>query len=313
MSLAVLRQQLAAVVAGTPSSTPGLPTGFAALDTILPGGGIPRGRLTELLAPAGAGKTTIARALVAATIRRGGGVAWIDATRTLDPRDFAPAVATYPGVVAQQGRSPWATTSIGGTPHGTLTAAELEALWVVRPTDPARASWCADLLLRSSAFTLVVLDGAPVLPRAVGVRLAQLARESDAALLLLGEGTRASEIGGALRLRLTPDARSVETRTVETRTVDSRIVDSRSIDKPSAVISRPAPRPAMQRITVTLEKGGPYQHVQVEVNRGHGITRRLCAHPEIPDRRGVARSRKHTAPRSHRAAQPDYPAQHGAS
>jgi hypothetical protein len=163
----------------------------------------------------------------------------------------------------------------------------------VRPTDPARASWCADLLLRSSAFTLVVLDGAPVLPRAVGVRLAQLARESDAALLLLGEGTRASEIGGALRLRLTPDARTV--------------------DKPSAVSSRPAPRPAMQRITVTLEKGGPYQHVQVEVNRGHGITRRLCAHPEIPDRRGVARSRKHTAPRSHRAAQPDYPAQHGAS
>lgn len=298
MSLAVLRQQLAAVVAGTPSSTPGLPTGFAALDTILPGGGIPRGRLTELLAPAGAGKTTIARALVAATIRRGGGVAWIDATRTLDPRDFAPAVATYPGVVAQQGRSPWATTSIGGTPHGTLTAAELEALWVVRPSDPARASWCADLLLRSSAFTLVVLDGAPVLPRAVGVRLAQLARESDAALLLLGEGTRASEIGGALRLRLTPDPRAVDTR---------------SIDKPSAVISRPAPRPAMQRITVTLEKGGPYQHVQVEVNRGHGITRRLCAHPEIPDRRGVARSRKHTAPRSHRAAQPDYPAQHGAS
>ncbi|MFN0099041.1 MAG: hypothetical protein ACKVS7_10235 [Gemmatimonadaceae bacterium] len=259
MSIAVLRQQLAAVVAGTPSSTPGLPTGFFLLDAMLPGGGIPRGRLTELLAPAGAGKTTIARALVTATIRGGGGVAWIDATRTLDPRDFTPA--------------------------GTLTMAEVDALWVVRPGEPSRGPWCADLLLRSGAFALVVLDSAPVLPRAVAVRLTQLARESDAALLLLGEGTRASEVGGALRLRLSHPT------------------------KPHSGAPR-SPGAAAQRIIATLEKGGPYTQVELEVSRGHGIARRLCTHPEIPDRRGVARTRRHAPPRSARVAQPDYPVPH---
>ena len=244
MSLALLRQQLAAVVAGTPSSTPGLPTGVTALDTVLPGGGVPRGRLTELLAPAGLGKTTIARSLVAATIRGGGGVAWIDATRTLDPRDWADRDA----------HSARGSRAAGGA------IAAFDALWVVRPGDAARGPWCADLLLRSGAFALVVLDGAPVLPRAVAVRLTQLARESDAALLLLGEGTRASEVGGALRLRLA---------------------------------GKRSPGAATHRVIATLEKGGPYQHVELEVGRGHGIARRLCTHPEIPDRRGVARSGRH--------------------
>lgn len=245
MSLAVqqLRQQLAAVVAGTPSSTPGLPTGLAALDAVLPGGGLPLGRITELLAPQGFGKTTATRSLVAATIRAGHCVAWIDATRTLDPRDFLGAST--------------------GLPERDLPALDLDALWVVRPRDPARAPWCADLLLRTGAFALVVLDGAPVLPRVIGVRLAQLAREADAALLLLGEGTRASEVGGALRL----------------------------------VMKRPG--------VVTLEKGGPHQHVLLRP-KGHEashdqdpaplarrpVAHRLRAHPEIPDRRGVARSRE---------------------
>lgn len=229
MSLAALqdlRQQLAAVVAGTPSTTPGLPTGLSALDAALPGGGLPRGRITELLAPAGLGKTTLARTLAATTLTSGHAVAWVDATRTLDPRD-------------------WVAVDSAGS----------DALWVVRPGEAARAPWCADLLLRTGAFALVVLDGAPVLPRTVGVRLSQLARDADAALLLLGEGTRASEIGGALRLVLK--------------------------------------RRDASTVLATIEKGGPHQHVPLqlflEVGRGHDIARRLCAHPEIPDRRGVAR------------------------
>jgi hypothetical protein len=246
-----LRQQIAAVVAGTPSTTPGLPTGFAALDAILPGGGIPAGRITELLAPPGLGKTTIGRSLVAATITAGRCVAWIDATRTLDPRD-------------------WVSASMDG-----------DALWVVRPADPARAPWCADLLLRTGAFALVVLDGAPVLPRVVAVRLAQLARDADAALLLLGEGTRASEIGGALRLVLTRNDRTRNDR-------------SPGVPGPRAIGAAPAPD--ARRVVVTIEKGGPYHHVQLEVpgvDRINPVARRLCAHPEIPDRRGVARSRRH--------------------
>jgi protein ImuA len=257
MSLAVseLRQRLAAVVAGIPSTTPGLPTGLAALDAALPGGGMPPGRITELLAAPGFGKTTITRSLVRRTLAAGHCVAWIDATRTLDPRDLLAAAGPPPD-------------------------AFLDALWVVRPPDPARAPWCADLLLRTGAFALVVLDGAPVLPRVVAIRLAQLAREADAVLLLLGDGTRASEVGGALRLVM------------------------------------------RRREVVTLEKGGPHQHVSLRlVGQGGevrhdeapvasiapvasvtpvaGVTsvtggvpaRRVRAHPEIPDRRGVARSR----------------------
>jgi hypothetical protein len=239
LALADLRQQLAAVIAGTPSSAPGLATGIAALDGVLPGHGIPRGRITELLAPAGLGKTTLARSLAAATLTAGHSVAWIDATRTLDPRDW---------VAVDAGRA--------------------DALWVVRPSAPARASWCADLLLRAGSFALVVLDGAPVLPRAVAVRLAQLARDSDAALLLLGEGTRASEIGGALRV----------------------------------VLKKNESRRGAAGVTATIEKGGPHQHVPLqllEIGRGNtvGIARRVHSHPEVPDRRGVAQGRSRRARR----------------
>lgn len=256
-NLQLLREQLAAVVAGTPSATPGLPTGVTTLDAALPGGGLPRGRVTELLAPAGLGKTTLARTVAVATLRTGHAVAWVDAARTLDPRD-------------------WVDVDAGGG----------DALWVVRPADPARAAWCADLLLRTGAFALVVLDGAPVLARTVAVRLAQLARDADAALLLLGEGTKASEIGGALRLVL---------------------------KRRPARDTRGGPQ-----VAVLIEKGGPHQHVplHLEVGHAHSIARRLCAHPAVPDRRGVARTAtarsgatrigKKTV-RGRRAAQPQYP------
>jgi hypothetical protein len=251
MSLAALqdlRQQLAAVVAGTPSATPGLPTGLSALDAALPGGGLPRGRITELLAPAGVGKTTLARMLAATTLLSGQAVAWVDATRTLDPRD-------------------WVTVDPAGS----------DALWVVRPGEASRAPWCADLLLRTGSFALVVLDGAPVLPRAIAVRLSQLARDADASLLLLGDGTRASEIGGALRL----------------------------------VLKRRDPR----TVLATVEKGGPHQHIPLQLEVGHGrdIARRVCAHPEVPDRRGAARTGTRSGAtrigsvRGRRAAQPSYP------
>jgi hypothetical protein len=236
MPLAALRIQVATVVAGGGASqTPALPTGLPQLDALLPGHGIPHGRLTELLAPAGFGKTSIARMVVATTLAAGHGVAWVDATRTLDPRDWA-ALAS-------------------------------EGFWVVRPPDPARGAWCADLLLRTGAFALVVLDGAPVLSRTLGVRLAHLARETDSALLLLGDGTRASDLGGALRLRV-------------------------------------ARTGAARATTVTLEKGGPYHQIRLDIAYGTGITRRLCTHPEVPDRRGVQRR---TPKRGRRFAQPDYP------
>jgi hypothetical protein len=135
---------------------------------------VPRGRITELLGPAGSGATSLARRLVGQALAAGAWVAYVDATRTLAPRDWA----------------------------GAEPADGASRLWVVRPPDPTRAAWCADVLLRSGGFGLVLVDGAPVLSRAVALRLLQLARDADAALVLLGAGTRASDLGGALRLRL---------------------------------------------------------------------------------------------------------------
>jgi hypothetical protein len=240
MTLAALRLRIASVVAGTPSQAPGLPTGLTSLDDVLAGGGIPRGRISEWVAPTGAGKTTLARQLAALTLRAGHGVAWIDARRTLDPTPLAGA---------------------------------LETAWVIRPPDPSRAPWCADLLLRSGGFALVILDGGPVLPRPIAVRLAQLARDADAALLLLGDGTRATDGGSALRLRLTGPATG-------------------------------------HRRHLTLEKGGLHPHpVPLALDHVVPVPHRLCTHPEVPDRRGVARAGRSRAarPRARRVAQPRFP------
>ena len=265
LALESLRFQLSEVIDGTKPGTPGLPTGIATLDAALPNNGLPRGRLTELVGAPGSGKTTLVRQLVERAVRDGWWVAYIDAARTLAPRD-------------------WAHVSRKHGPD--------EGLWVVRPDSPARGAWCADVLLRSSAFALVVLDGAPLLTRNVAVRLTRLAREADAAFLALSDDTKASELAGSLRLRV---ARVATSR---------RLVSIRGAPEPQAV-----PR----TLTVVIEKGGPYQTVTVgDVNRGIEVARRVRAHPEVPDRRGVARQQKQPIStrinaRSRRCAEPDIP------
>jgi hypothetical protein len=161
--------------------------------------------LTEITGPPGSGKTSLVRHIITTSGQR---TAYIDATRTLVPRDWA----------------------------------HLRALRVIRPPTPQQAAWSADVLLRSGAFGLVVLDGAPPLTRAVTMRLAQLARESDAALLVLSEESLPI---AAVRLRVSG-------------------------------------------WRVTVAKGGSLE--SVEVPREVGVARRLCTHPEVPDRRGVART-----------------------
>src|SRR5690349_23805527 len=97
-----------------PLSTPAsselraLSTGVEALDAGLGGGGLPRGRLTEVVGPRGCGKVTLLRRIVERTLNDAGWVAYIDATRTLAPRDWA---------------------HLG----------KHEGLWMIRPRDPARA------------------------------------------------------------------------------------------------------------------------------------------------------------------------------
>jgi len=220
----------------SPGAASVLSTGIAALDAALAKHGIPRGRLTELLGRRGSGKTTLLRELARATVRRGLGVAYVDAARALAPRDWA---------------------SLGAD----------DGFWVVRPRDPARGAWCADILLRGGAFALVVLDGAPPLAPPVATRLLRLAHDTNTALVVTGVGDAApaTQLAGALRLRLT--------RTRQRR---------------------------RHAIAITVEKGG--RRTTVEVEYVVSVARRVCTHPEVPDRRGVERPRSRRG--AHRAVEP---------
>jgi energy-coupling factor transporter ATP-binding protein EcfA2 len=254
-----------------PPATPAIPTGIAALDAALPGGGVPRGRLTELAGPAGSGKTTIARAIVEATVADRGWVAYVDAQRTLDPRDWA---------------------HLG----------DAEGVWMIRPHDATRAAWCADVLLRSGAFALVVLDGAPALTRSNAVRLTRLARDADCALLVLGDRAgAATHLGGAVRLvveRPTPGQRRRPAARLDARR------EGREGRQQGGSSTSSSDGGATRTILVRVEKGGTLR--TVEVSCAVAVARRLCAHPEVPDRRGVARGpaggSRHA--RSGRAASP---------
>jgi hypothetical protein len=229
--------------------SPRLSTGLAALDAALAGHGVPRGRLTELLGPRGSGKTTILRELVMTTARRGLGVVYVDAARSLAPRDWA---------------------SLGGD----------DGFWVVRPRDPARGAWCADILLRGGGgFALVVLDGAPALAPAIAARLIRLTRDANTALVVAGAGDGApvTSLAGALRLRVAaPQARHRRRRA----------------------------------IAITVEKGGHRgRRTTVEIEYAVSVARRVCTHPEVPDRRGVERARGGTrAPVGAAGAPPAPPA-----
>jgi len=254
MSLSIA--ELVKLLPPPPPPTPALPTGVAALDAVLVGGGLPRGRLTEIVGPTGSGKTTLTRAVVESTVAAHGWVAYVDAQRTLDARDW-------------------------------VHLGDAEGVWIIRPRDAGRAAWCADVLLRSGAFALVVLDGAPALTKSAAVRLTRLARESNAAFVVLGERTGgASQLGGAVRL----------------------LVERTKRRHPPPTTPHPPPvgsgGSGVVSIAVRVEKGGTLR--TVEVRCAIGVARRLCTHPEVPDRRGVARGPAGGNRRAHarRAASP---------
>ncbi len=262
MSIAALRQQLAEIVEGVRPAMPGVPTGLAALDAALPDRGLPRGRLTEITGAPGSGRTTVIRQVVAATLRAGWWVAYVDAARTLAPRDWA------------------------------ALGAHDDSLWVVRPEDPNRGAWCADVLLRSGAFGLVVLDGAPALSRPVAVRLVRLARASDAAFVLLAPDGEHAGVAGALQLRVQRARRKRHTEPLDlTARLDGQF---------PAPASSPAPAPtSLRRLLISIAKGGPVQRVEVECASDESrYPARHAAHcvredSQVPDRRGVARRDKH--------------------
>src|SRR5690348_6401789 len=114
-----------------------IPTGSIALDVALGLGGLPRGRVVEIYGPESSGKTTVALHAVASAQRAGGIVAFIDAEHALDP-DYAKALGV-----------------------------DTDALLVSQPDSGEQALEIADMLVRSGALSLVVIDSvAALVPRA---------------------------------------------------------------------------------------------------------------------------------------------------
>lgn len=105
-----------------------IPTGSIALDMALGVGGLPRGRIVEIYGPESSGKTTVALHAIASAQKMGGICAFIDAEHALDP--------TYAAALG----------------------VDVEQLLVSQPDNGEQALEIADMLVRSAAIDLVVID-----------------------------------------------------------------------------------------------------------------------------------------------------------
>jgi recombination protein RecA len=114
-----------------------IPTGSIALDVALGIGGLPRGRVVEIYGPESSGKTTVALHAVANAQKAGGIAAFIDAEHALDP-DYAQKLGV-----------------------------DTDALLVSQPDTGEQALEIADMLIRSGAIDIIVVDSvAALVPRA---------------------------------------------------------------------------------------------------------------------------------------------------
>jgi recombination protein RecA len=114
-----------------------IPTGSIALDVALGIGGLPRGRVVEIYGPESSGKTTVALHAVANAQAGGGVAAFIDAEHALDP-EYARALGV-----------------------------DTDALLVSQPDTGEQALEIADMLIRSGALDVIVIDSvAALVPRA---------------------------------------------------------------------------------------------------------------------------------------------------
>ena len=116
---------------------PVIPTGSLALDKALGIGGLPRGRVIEIFGPESSGKTTLALHAVAEVQKQGGIAAFIDAEHALD------------------------------TSYAKKLGVNCDELLVSQPDTGEQALEIADMLVRSGAIDIVVIDSvAALVPRA---------------------------------------------------------------------------------------------------------------------------------------------------
>jgi recombination protein RecA len=114
-----------------------IPTGALSLDIALGIGGLPRGRVVEIFGPESSGKSTLAMHVVAEAQRNGGVCAYIDAEHAMDPV-YARAIGV-----------------------------NVDDLLISQPDTGEQALEIADMLIRSGALDVIVIDSVAALtPRA---------------------------------------------------------------------------------------------------------------------------------------------------
>ncbi len=120
-----------------PKMIDGIATGSLSLDIALGGAGVPRGRVLEVFGPESSGKTTLTLHIVANAQKAGGVAAFIDAEHALDPS--------------------WAKR----------LGVKLDDLLVSQPDSGEQALEICELLVRSNAVDVIVIDSvAALIPRA---------------------------------------------------------------------------------------------------------------------------------------------------
>jgi len=118
------------------SEVQGISTGALSLDLALGGKGLPRGRVVEVYGPEASGKTTVTLHAIAQAQRAGGVAAFIDAEHALDPT--------------------WAKK----------VGVDLESLLVSQPSCAEEALKIAEMLIKSNAVDIIVIDSvAALVPR----------------------------------------------------------------------------------------------------------------------------------------------------
>src|SRR5260221_4391315 len=111
----------------------GISSGALSLDIALGGKGLPRGRVIEIFGPEASGKTTVALHAIASAQRAGGVAAFIDAEHALDPS--------------------WAKR----------LGVDLESLLVSQPSHGEEALKIAEMLIKSNAVDIIVIDSVAAL------------------------------------------------------------------------------------------------------------------------------------------------------
>jgi len=110
-----------------------VPTGSLGIDVALGIGGLPRGRVVEIYGPESSGKTTLALSVVAEAQKRGGAAAFIDAEHAMDPQ------------------------------YAKKLGVNLDDLLVSQPDSGEQALEICDMLVRSGAVDVVVIDSVAAL------------------------------------------------------------------------------------------------------------------------------------------------------